>query len=295
MSDAPSASPDAGDPSLRTGDGRSLPVLLVKYGGNAMTDPDLRDAVLRTIGSWHLAGYRVVLVHGGGPFIGRAMDAEGLESRFADGHRVTPPEAMPAVERALTLDVNAPLVRRLVTFGHHAVGLSGCDGELVRVRPMVHRYRDPVGREHEVALGRVGEVRRVKPGLLHALLDAGFLPVVACLASDAEGAPYNVNADVFAGHLAAALKARTLVLLTDVDGLRADPGDPASTLNELPLDRVDALTREGVISGGMLPKLDACRIALKGGAGTARIANGTKPGDLARLFGADPPGTLVTA
>lgn len=272
----------------------AAPILLIKYGGNAMTDPELRDGVLRTVASWSLSGYRVVLVHGGGPFIGKAMEADGHKSQFSDGHRITPPEAYSSVERALRLDVNAVLVRRLQALGHAAVGLTGCDGEMVHVRPKQHRYRDPMGKEVRVDLGRVGEVEKVQPGLLHALLDAGFMPVIACLACDAQGQGYNVNADVFAGHLAAALNAQSLVLLTDVDGLRADPEDPESTMARLPLGDVDALTREGVISGGMLPKLDACRIALQGGARKARIANGTKPVELARIFSDAAPGTLVT-
>lgn len=271
----------------------SNPLLLFKYGGNAMTDEDLKNQVLQAICRLKEEGFRVVIVHGGGPFIQEALDAADIHSEFVDGHRRTSPEALQHVEMALKGRVNGNLVNMINKLGQKAVGLSGKDGQIVLARKREH-YQNVDGEEVGVDLGRVGAVDQVQPQLLHLLLENDYIPVITCLAADAEGTEYNINGDLFAGQLAGALGADEFIVLTDVPGLMRDINDPDSLMQRVEITEIDNLAREGIIKGGMLPKLDACRVALQKGAGAARIINGTEPGQIEALRRDKSIGTLIT-
>ena len=255
------------------------PICVVKYGGNAMTDAGLKKQVIQQICLLQNFGYKVVIAHGGGPFIKQALLQAKIESEFIDGHRVTTPEALEHVEIALKGQVNGSLVKLVNQLGYKAVGLSGKDGKIATAVKRIHKKLvDGNVEEHD--LGRVGDVVSIDTDLLQLLLEHGYLPVMACLAADVDSNEYNVNADMFAGHLAGALQAEKFIVLTDVDGLMRDKDDPATLISDLRVSEIGTLREEGVIQGGMIPKIEACEIALKNGAGSAVILNGTVPEQL---------------
>lgn len=245
-------------------------VLLIKYGGNAMTDPSLKGALLEDLALLRRLGALPVLVHGGGPAIKRILEEVGVDSEFYGGHRRTSGEAMKYVEMALKGEVNGDLVKGLAEQGVSPVGISGKDGRMVTA---VQRYTEE-GNE-QVDLGHVGDVEKVDPGLIQLLLREKHIPVVAPIAFGPEMKSYNVNADIFAGHLAGALRASTLLMLTDVDGLMRDKEDSTTLIGELPLEELQGLYGNAV-QGGMIPKVEACEIALQQGVQSARIVNGTR-------------------
>jgi len=255
------------------------PICVVKYGGNAMTDAGLKKQVIQQICLLQNFGYNVVIAHGGGPFIKQALLQAKIESEFIDGHRVTTPEALEHVETALKGQVNSSLVKLVNQLGYKAVGLSGKDGKIATAVKRIHKKLvDGNVEEHD--LGRVGDVVSIDTDLLQLLLEHGYIPVMACLAADVDSNEYNVNADMFAGHLAGALQAEKFIVLTDVDGLMRDKDDPATLISGLRVSEIATLREEGVILGGMIPKIEACEIALKNGAGSAVILNGTVPEQL---------------
>lgn len=269
-------------------------LLLFKYGGNAMTDPELQKAILEQICSIGDENTAVVIVHGGGPFIKEALKAAKIVSEFVDGHRKTTPEAMRHVEMALKGRVNGDLVRIINALGYRAVGLSGKDGKTVTATKRWHKHVGPDGIT-QVDLGQVGDVAQVDTRLIRLLLSEGLIPVVTCIASSEEGEDFNINADMFAGHLAAALEAQEFLVLTDVDGLLEDRHNPSSLILELPTSQIKPLTEQGIIQGGMIPKLEACQLAIAQGAKAARIINGTKPEQLKQLHQRQGIGTLIKA
>lgn len=251
------------------------PLVLIKYGGNAMRSEDLQRAVIDSIRQLRDQGRRVVVVHGGGPFIKRMLETVKIESEFIEGHRKTTPEALKYIEMALKGEVNGRLVSLLNQAGQRAVGLSGKDGKTVEA---VKRYHivEKDGKSTRYDLGQVGDVAAVDTTLIELLLDKGYLPVITCIASDKEGRDFNINGDMFAGHLAGALKVDQYLVLTDVDGLMRDIRQPDTLIPSLPLNEMEGLFGS-VIKGGMIPKMESCQIALEKGAKTARIINGTKP------------------
>jgi len=267
-------------------------ILVLKYGGNAMTDESLKLQVLNNICAMQDHGYRVVIIHGGGPFIKTALADAGIESEFIDGHRKTSPEALMYVERELKGNVNSNLVGIINSLGYRAVGLSGKDGKLVTAVKRQHR-KVVNGREENIDLGQVGDVARVDTRLLGSLLDQNYIPVLTCIAQDSEGSEYNINADMFAGHVAGALKAEEYTVLTDVDGLLGDKDDPDTLLSEISIAEAGQLMKEKIIQGGMLPKIESCIIALEKGAKAARILNGTKPDQLINMMRGVKTGTII--
>lgn len=270
----------------------SSTTVLIKYGGNAMVDADTQQAVAAAIAELRAGGIQVVVVHGGGPFIQKKLAEAAVQSEFVEGHRVTSPEAMRHIEIALKGEVNSHLVGCFLRLGQKAVGLSGKDGGMVTVSKRMHMiYEDGIGKPRD--LGRVGEVASIDTTLLDLLLSHGYLPVITCIAADEQGLEYNVNADLFAGHLAGALKADHFLILTDVDGLMKDISDPGSLIPKLSVDEIDALKGD-VITGGMLPKIESCQQALLQGVSSARIINGRKPGQIhAAIYSEKPIGTEV--
>ena len=239
--------------------------IVVKYG-NAMISDELRQAVISDIILLHLVGLRVVVVHGGGPEISEMLKKTGKESRFVDGLRYTDEETMDVVQQVLCGRVNKNLVATLNRLGGRALGLCGLDGALFQARLLDERF------------GLVGEITKVDPTPVNDALDNNYIPVVSTVAlgTDAETS-YNINADTAAAKLAVALGAEKLILLTDVRGLLRDPKDERTLIPELQLSQVPALVREGVISGGMIPKVDCCVEAVRSGVKSAIILDGRVP------------------
>ncbi|MFP4619736.1 MAG: acetylglutamate kinase [Bacteroidales bacterium] len=247
-------------------------VVLIKYGGNAMRDDELTRELLKEVYELIRRNYHVVLVHGGGPFIEDNLKLAGIETEFVEGHRKTTGEAMKYIEMALKGNVNSKLVRLLNELGLRSVGLSGKDGRMVQVGKRYHT--DQEGRQ--VDIGYVGNIRNIDTTLLDILLANDYIPVVSTISAGEDGADYNVNADMFAGYLAGALKAKHFIMLTDVDGLLKDPSDPSSLIRELKITEMEELYQD-VIKGGMIPKTEACKRAIENGAESALIINGKKP------------------
>ena len=237
--------------------------IVVKYGGNAMISQELRQAVISDIVLLSLVGIRVVVVHGGGPEINQMLAKIGKEPRFVDGLRYTDQETMEVVQQVLCGQVNKDLVATMNRLGGRAVGLCGLDGGLLQAKKLDEKH------------GLVGRVCQVDPRPLTDAMGSGYIPVVATVAQGAdEETAYNVNADTAAAKLAVALEAEKLILLTDVRGLLRDPADESTLIPELQLSSVPALVREGVISGGMIPKVDCCVEAVRSGVQSAVILDG---------------------
>ncbi|HKK69514.1 MAG TPA: acetylglutamate kinase [Bacteroidales bacterium] len=273
-------------------DPESKPVILFKYGGNAMSDDTLKKAVLDNIAKLKEQNYNIIIVHGGGPFIKQALKTAKIESEFVDGQRKTTPEAFEHVEMTLKGKVNSNLVSLINSLGYKAVGLSGQDGKIVIASRRQHKTIID-GETKTVDLGQVGDVASVNPQLIHLLLKNDFIPVISCTAADESGLGYNINGDMFAGHLAGALGADEYVVLTDVDGLMKDKDDASTIINEIQLDELKKLVEDGTIQGGMIPKIESCEIALNKGAERARIINGTKPEQIRKIAGEIKIGTNI--
>lgn len=255
--------------------------VVIKFGGHAMDKEALCAAFAEDLAFLSAEGTRCVVVHGGGPQISALLERLHIESRFENGLRVTDEATMQAVEMVLCGQVNKDVVRRFAAHGVRAAGISGRDGGL-----LLASVRQP-------ALGRVGEVDKVDPALVECLLAGGFVPVVAPVASDAAGQPLNINADTAAGALAGALHADYFVLISDVPGVLDGEKRLIPTLDRA---RSQSLMDEGVICGGMIPKVGSCLHALDAGSRRALILDGREPGSLRRYLYEDAPlGTVVTA
>lgn len=257
---------------------------MIKYGGAAMGENGLAAQVMQDIVLMHCVGIRPVIVHGGGPEISELMKRLGKQPQFVNGLRVTDAETMELVEMALTGKTNPRLVALIQQQGGRAVGVSGKDGGLIRARKL----------ESEVDLGFVGEVESVNPSVLHSILEAGYIPVVSPIGMGADGATYNLNADFAAGALAGALNAAKFILMTDVPGVLSDPDDPYSLISELTRDQARRMLENGRVSGGMIPKLQACLTALENGCPRAHIIDGRVPHALLiEVFTHEGIGTMI--
>jgi acetylglutamate kinase len=243
--------------------------ILIKYGGNAMTNQQLKESVIANIADLHRSGHEVTIVHGGGPFIKNMLDLMKIKSEFIGGHRKTSKEAIKFIEMTLKGEVNSDIVTLLGKNGINAVGLSGKDARLALAKRRYHEDGDK-----KVDIGLVGDIREINTAILKDLMEKSYLPVVACIAADADGQTYNVNADMMAGALAGALKVDEYIALTDTDGLRKDKDDPQSLIAEISSKELKPLFGSS-IQGGMIPKIESCMLALKNGVGKARIINGT--------------------
>ena len=263
-------------------------IIVVKYGGNAMINEDLKQAVIEDIVLLNLVGIKVVLVHGGGPEISEMLKKIGKESKFVKGLRYTDRETMDIVQMILCGKVNKNLVSLFEKAGGRAVGLGGMDGGLFKAIRLV----DPDGTEY----GYVGDVKEVNEKVVLDVLNEGFIPVVSSVAAGMdEETNYNINADTAAEKLAVALKAKKLILLTDVCGLMRDPKDDSTLIPRLKVSEVPALIKEGVISGGMIPKVDCCVEAVRQGVERANIQDGRVPHSiLVELLSDDGVGTMFS-
>ena len=272
-------------PWLKTFSGRTI---VVKYGGNAMTSPELQAAFAEDVVFLRYAGVRVVVVHGGGPQITAHLDRLGLQSEFRGGLRVTTPETMEVVRMVLVGSVNSDVVSLVNAHGPFAVGLSGEDAQLLTAE-----RRDALVDGEPVDVGSVGEVVDVQPQILTALLDEGKVPVVATVARGLDGRLYNVNADTAAAALAVALQAEKLVVLTDVEGLYADWPSSDEVISEISVDELERLIPS--LSSGMAPKMEACHRAVRGGVPAAHVVDGRVPHSLLlEIFTSEGFGTMVT-
>ena len=240
--------------------------IVIKYGGNAMISEELRSAVISDIILLHLVGVRVVMVHGGGPEIGHMLEKVGKQSRFVDGLRYTDEETMDIVQQVLCGRVNKNLVATLNRMGGKALGLCGLDGGLLQAVKKDARY------------GLVGEIKAVNPAPVQDVLDRGYIPVISTVAMGVDGeTSYNINADTAAAKLAVALGAEKLILLTDVRGILRDPSDEDTLIHVVRMSEVPMLIKDGIIKGGMIPKLECCVDAIHGGVERVHILDGRIP------------------
>jgi len=248
-------------------------VVVVKYGGNAMLNEDLKKAVMEDIVLLNTIGIQVVLVHGGGPEINHMLERVGKESKFVNGLRYTDAETMEIVQMVLTGKLNKDIVGILLQQGGKAVGLSGVDSGLLRAKKI-----DKDGAD----LGFVGDVTEVNPEIVRSLLDQGFIPVISTVALGEQGddARYNINADTAAAKIAIALGAEKFVQLTNVPGVLRDVNNPDSLIKRIAREAIPSMIATGVISSGMIPKIECCLTALKGGVPRTHIIDGRVPHSL---------------
>lgn len=276
-------------PYIRTFAGKTV---VIKYGGAAMAAAELKDAVMQDVALMKFVGMRPVVVHGGGPELSAFMKRLGREPQFVDGLRVTDAETMEVAQMVLVGKTNREIVAALCSHGGRAVGLSGQDSSLIQVTRRLH-VEHATGRA--VDLGYVGDVSAVDGAILETLTQGGFIPVVAPIGVGPEGHAYNINADTVAGEMAAALKAEKLVLLTDVEGIRADRHDPGSLVSRIGAGEVREWVNEGRLEGGMIPKVEACLRALAAGVRRVHIVDGRVPHALLmEIFTDSGVGTMIT-
>ncbi len=258
--------------------------VVIKYGGAAMIDCELKEKVMQDIVLMKYVGMHPIVVHGGGPEINAMLKRLNMKSEFVDGLRVTDRDTMEVVEMVLGGKVNKEIVSGINASGGKAIGISGKDGQLIIAGPT----------EDSERLGYVGQVNEVNPGVIETIIDNGYIPVIAPIGMDEEQNSYNINADLVAAAIAVALKADKLVLLTDVPGLLMDPKDSESLISVLRTSEVDNYIKQGVISGGMTPKVQCCVEAVTGGVGRTHIVDGRVPHSiLLEVFTRQGVGTMV--
>ena len=256
--------------------------VVIKYGGNAMINEELKQQVMEDIALLWLIGVKVVLVHGGGPEISHIMKRLGKEAVFIDGLRVTDKETVDIVQMVLAGKINKTLVNLIQMKGGHAVGLSGIDGGILEAKVKDER------------LGFVGEVTKVRPQPIMDLLEKNYIPVVSTVASDRQGNTYNINGDTAAAYLAGALGAERLIMMTDIAGILRDKDDPTTLIPQITVSEAKKLYDEGIISGGMIPKVDCCIEALEHGVNNVVIMDGRIPHSiLMELLTDEGAGTMV--
>ena len=240
-------------------------IIVVKYGGNAMINDELKEAVMGVIVLLSLIGIKVVLVHGGGPEISEMLGKIGKKSEFIDGLRVTDQETMEIVQMVLSGKVNKNLVNLLQSKGGNAIGLCGIDGHMIKAKKVDEK------------LGFAGEITDVNVAPIMDVLEKGYIPVISTVGYDTEGNTYNVNADTAASRIAGALKAESLISMTDIVGLCRDKDDPSTLISKVHVSDAPKLVRDGVISGGMIPKVNCCIEAIRRGVHKVFIIDGRIP------------------
>ena len=239
--------------------------VVIKYGGAAMANDELKRCVISDIVLLSLASIRVAVVHGGGPEINDLLEKLGKKPRFINGLRYTDAETMDVVQMVLAGKIGKDLTGLVSELGGKAVGLCGVDGSIFGAELLDDKY------------GLVGEIKNVDPALVNVAMDNGYIPIISTVAGGPDGAVYNINADTAAGALASALNAEKLILLTDVQGIMTDPGDEKTLLTELSLSEIPPLILSGAIGGGMIPKVDCCVEAIRRGVNRAHILDGRQP------------------
>ena len=267
-------------PNIRHYNGK---IVVVKYGGNAMINPVLKEQVMEDMVLLHLIGVKVVLVHGGGPEISELMAKMGKKPVFVDGLRVTDKETVDIVQMVLAGKVNKTLVNLLEKKGGKAMGISGMDGRLIEAKIKDER------------LGFVGKITNVNIDPVLDLLEKGYIPVISTLGCDADGNAYNINGDTAAAYIAGALNAERLIMMTDIAGVLKDIDNPDSLISQISIKEAESLKADGVISGGMIPKIDCCIEAINKGVKNVVIMDGRVPHSiLMELLTDEGAGTMVT-
>ena len=257
-------------------------VIVVKYGGNAMINEQLKQQVMEDIVLLWLIGVKVVLVHGGGPEINETMQRFGKQAQFVGGLRVTDKETVDIVQMVLAGKVNKTLVNLLQMKGGHAVGLSGIDGGIIEATMK------------DEALGYVGKITKIRPQPIQDLLENNYIPVISTVASDRQGNTYNINGDTAAARIAGALNAERLIMMTDIAGILRDKDDPSTLIPVVTVSEAKKLHEDGIISGGMIPKVDCCIDALEHGVENVTIMDGRIPHSiLMELLTDEGAGTMV--
>ena len=242
-------------------------VMVIKYGGHAMQTEELRQAVMKDLVLLSLIGIKVVLVHGGGPEISAALKQQGIESRFIGGLRYTDEETAKVVQMVMAGKINKDLVGLITRCGGKAIGLCGLDGGLIQAKKL----------QGDVDLGFVGDITAINTSVIDDQLAQGYIPVISTIGGDDEGNVYNINADTAAAAIAAAIGAESLILMTDVRGLLTDKDDESTLIPHVNISRVPVLMRDGIISGGMIPKIESCVHAVRRDVKKAFIIDGRIP------------------
>ncbi len=240
-------------------------ILVIKYGGGAMISETLKESVMSDIILLSLVGVKVVLVHGGGPEINSMLQKIGKQPQFKDGLRVTDKETVDVVQMVLAGKVNKDLVNLIQSKGGKAIGLSGADGHMIKAK-----MKNP-------ELGYVGEITKIDVQPIFDVIEKGYIPVISTIGCDDDGNTYNINADTVAAGIAAELKAESLISMTDIEGILRDKNDPESLISRIYTEDAPALVESGIISGGMIPKVECCIKAIEGGVRKVFVINGTVP------------------
>jgi len=262
--------------------------IIIKYGGAAMQDADLTQKILEDVTLLKFVGMNPILVHGGGPDINNMLLALNVQPQFVDGLRVTDDKTMEVVQMVLTGKINKEIVAKMNGLGARAIGLCGIDGNIITAKKAPPK--------NGVDLGNVGEITGINTKLLTTLAGDQYIPVIAPVGTGEAGESYNINADTVASEIACALKAEKLMFLTDTDGIRMDKNKPDSLIYEVSVPRILELIDQGVIEGGMLPKVHGCIQAIEAGVGRVHILNGTIPHPIIlEIFTDSGIGTMITA
>ncbi len=239
--------------------------IVVKYGGNAMINDELKEAVMRDLVLLTTVGIKVVLVHGGGPAINKTLEQMGIESKFENGLRVTDKDTVNVVQMVLAGKVNKDLVCQICNLGGHAIGLSGMDGNMIKCKPLDESH------------GYVGEIVETDMDVVNEVLENNFIPVISTIGYDENGNCYNINADTVAAQIAGDLKAEALISMTDIIGLLRDVNDESTKIQKVFISDIPALINDGIIKGGMIPKIDSMTQAIRNGCEKAFIIDGRVP------------------
>ncbi|MDQ1252694.1 MAG: acetylglutamate kinase [Euryarchaeota archaeon] len=250
-------------------------IMVIKVGGNAIISPQIMEDIIKDVVLLRYVGIKPVIVHGGGPEITEKMGLMGKKAEFVQGLRITDDETMEIARMVLVGNINTKIVSLIGVFGGKGIGLTGYDGRMILGHKQGTKTVIVDGVETEIDIGWVGESEVINPDILNIVLQNGYIPVISPIAVDAQGNALNINADTVAGDIAAALHAKKLILMTDVSGLLRDMKDPNSRISHITLDDIDPLIAEGVIKGGMIPKIRGAAVAVKGGVEKAHIINGS--------------------
>ena len=263
--------------------------ILIKYGGHAMVDEEAKSSTARDTVLLKYVGMKPIIVHGGGPEISRSMDKLGKESKFIKGLRVTDKETMEIIEMVLVGKISTEIVSEIIKHDGDAISLSGKDSSLIFAHKKETKIDDEV-----VDLGLVGEVDCINTDLLEMFLENDYIPVISPVGIAKDGTSLNLNADTAAGEVASAMGAEKLIILTDVPGVLRDPSDPSSLIKNIRIDEVSGLIEDGVISGGMIPKIETCVKAIENGVKSCHIIDGRKKHSLLlEIFTTDGIGTMI--
>ena len=269
--------------------------VMIKYGGHAMVDEEAMASTARDTVLLKYVGMQPIVVHGGGPEITRSMKKLGKDPKFIKGLRVTDEETMAIVKMVLVGQINTDIVSQICLHDGKGVGLSGKDNKLIQACKKIHKVKDEeTGEIEEIDLGLVGEIKKIKPEILELYTENDFIPVVSPIGIAEDGTTLNLNADTVAGAIAGEMNAEKLIILTDVPGVLRDPEDPSTLIQRIHVDEISALIEKGVITGGMIPKIETCVEALNNGVKSAHILDGRiKHTLLLEIFTKEGIGTMI--